>query len=397
MAPVAPNNNASLSLPPRPNGSMSRAGKMIRSIVMRGSGSESVSSTYNDEDSKSLTFVTSITTECEQKKSTESSHLTSSQSDMEDDTDDRQPIQPGLTPKQVMQKMLLDQLLQEQAEKEKRQQPEDPQQENLQPSPTQSSKNSIQKKTLELSKSASSAAPHYVEVQLEPVYAPLEAIPKLLLEDVLSNNGKMVEEAMDRLARKCRKSATIREEAYRAGGHAVIVMVMRQWRNNKVIQSGGCRCMTSLTTEMPLAKKSLAMIGGVESVVVAMTRYPESKDVQCHALGALVNMLCADGQGEKDHAGDDAVDDVSLEMSTLFVHKLNGVSMVVDSMKRFPKEAKIQLGGCTLLLNLAREQSFVTTIMQFGAVAAVGASLESHPKDTNIKNAAGSFMKNVFA
>ena len=105
--------------------------------------------------------------------------------------------------------------------------------------------------------------------RLGPLVPVLDPVPKLLLEELLSNNGKIVEDAVDRLARKCRKSPEIRYEAYRVGGHAAVVIAMRQWRSNETIQAGGCRCITNMTCQLPAAKRSFAMIGGVESVVVA--------------------------------------------------------------------------------------------------------------------------------
>ncbi|CAB9497071.1 armadillo repeat containing 6 [Seminavis robusta] len=225
-------------------------------------------------------------------------------------------------------------------------------------------------------------------LDFEPMAPNLDSIPRLLLEEVLSTNAKVAEDAIDRLARRCRKSAEIREEAFRAGGHAIVIMVMRQWRDNEAIQAGGCRCITNMTCQFPDAKKSFAMIGGVESTLVAMKNYPNSLQVQGYGCGSLMNILC----GHTDEGADS-----SMAMSRRFVNDLNGIAVVVEAMKQFPQDSKIQLGGCGLFQNLAQEKSFVYNMMQAGAVAAVGASLETHPGDPNIKKAAGSFMKKVFA
>lgn len=228
----------------------------------------------------------------------------------------------------------------------------------------------------------------YTAQNVEFVATKLASIPHLLVEEILSDSDKLVEDAIDRLARRCRKSDEIRDEAYRAGGHAIIVMVMRRWRDNELIQAGGCRCITNMTCQFPDAKRSFAMIGGVESAIVAMQTYPDSQQVQGYGCGALMNILC----GHTDETAD-----VSLAMAHKFVNELDGIAIVVRAMQAFPDDTKIQLGGCGLFQNLAQNKSFIYSMMQEGAVAAVGSSLAAHPSDPNIKKAAGSFMKKVFA
>ena len=88
--------------------------------------------------------------------------------------------------------------------------------------------------------------------------------------------------------------------------------------------------------------------------------------------------------------------DVGLSMADRFVNELDGIAIVVKAMTKFPKDTKIQLGGCGLFQNLAQNKSYIYSMMQEGAVAAVGSSLTSHPHDPNIKKAAGAFMKRVF-
>lgn len=215
----------------------------------------------------------------------------------------------------------------------------------------------------------------------------LTPVVHMLLEEVLSDNDKVVEDAVDRLARRCRKSEEIRDEAYRAGGHAIIIMTMRKWRENEIIQAGGCRCITNMTCQFPDAKKSFSKIGGIESVIVAMQEYPDSLQVQGYGCGALMNIICG-------HGAETA--DVALTMADRFVNGLDGIAVVVRAMRSFPEDTKIQLGGCGLFQNLAQNKAYIYSMMQEGAVAAVGASLSAHPNDQNIKKAAGSFMKKVF-
>ena len=233
----------------------------------------------------------------------------------------------------------------------------------------------------------------------------LDAIPKLLLEGVLHSNAKVVEDAIDKLARHCRKSADARREAYRAGGHAVIVMAMRTWRTSETIQAGGCRCITNMTCQFLQAKKSFATIGGIESVLVAMKSFPKSQPVQCYGCGALMNMLVCKQSSSRSSSrspdpspDDSSPEDTTATMAERFVHDLEGISLVVAAMKEFPTDAKIQLGGCGLFQNLASQNpDFLKIMMKHGALGAVGASLESHPHDANIKSAAGSFMKKIFS
>ena len=79
----------------------------------------------------------------------------------------------------------------------------------------------------------------------------------------------------------------------------------------------------------------------------------------------------------------------------MFFRKEFGI--VVRAMNNFPDDTKIQLGGCGLFQNLAQNKAYIYSMMQEGAVAAVGSSLTAHPSDPNIKKAAGAFMKKVFA
>ena len=96
-------------------------------------------------------------------------------------------------------------------------------------------------------------------------------------------------------------------------------------------------------------------------------------------------------------SGNDIESELLQSMADKFVNEYFGISLVVQAMRNFPKEIKIQLWGNGLFQNLAQTNAFRFEMMRSGAVTATGGSLELYSEDPNIKQYASKFLRIMFA
>ena len=220
----------------------------------------------------------------------------------------------------------------------------------------------------------------------DPATANLDVIPRLLFEGMTSQKATTVETAVEGLADIFRLSGGKRVEAYEAGGHAVLITIMKKWMHNESIQTSSCRCIQNMSCTHNEAKESFAAIGGLESILTAMRTFPTSQRVQRSGCGALMNLL----------SGNDEESKILQTMSKKFVQEYEGIPLVVNAMRTFPQELKVQLWGNGLFQNLAQTKSFRLDMMRGGAVTAAGASLEGHCDDASIQQHVTKLMLIMF-
>jgi len=116
--------------------------------------------------------------------------------------------------------------------------------------------------------------------------------------------------------------------------------------------------------------------------MAAMKSFPDDDDIQSVGCNAIGNAI---------YYTDPTID----EAMARFVHKLNGIELVVPMMKKFQNNASVQDMGCHVLNCLSRKQVLHDALRKGGAISAVGEATEKHD-DNGLQSHATGFFKNMF-
>ena len=226
-----------------------------------------------------------------------------------------------------------------------------------------------------------------------------EAIPKLLFVDMQQEDKDKVAAAVTNLASLLDTSNNVNwkvnaDQARSLGAIAIILLLMRKWPSSRSIHSSGCCVLTWLvhsndattTASGAAAAVSIIKSGGIETIVAAMKSFPD--DLNIHAKG--LNTI-----GYLFYYTNPAIDKAMAH----FVHKLNGIELVVPVMKKFQNNALVQNYGCCILLHLSRKQVLRDALKKGGALCAVGKAIEKHNHKChcNLQSTATAFFNNILA
>lgn len=223
-----------------------------------------------------------------------------------------------------------------------------------------------------------------VEEAPPELFGKLEALPRLLLEDMQKRTSKDVSDAMivlkGSLSDTNESNEEYAEEACLLGAPSIVILVMRKWAHKLSIQRYGCDCI-----KMLLCHQRIAIIKGkgMEVVLGTMEKFPESNELQQRGSAALFNFfanLSSRPEEEK-------------ERLFPFVTDLGGLVVLVRAMERFPENTKLQQYCCGILSNFAPMEDFHQAMKVTGALSAVAKAHENHPDDPSIKKRARRTMK----
>jgi hypothetical protein len=226
-----------------------------------------------------------------------------------------------------------------------------------------------------------------------------EAIPKVLFVDMQQQDEEKVAAAVINLSGLVHpEGANYKGSAAQAlssGAIAIILLLMRKWHYNRSIQFQCCQVLVMLTystrrdkaaeAKATAAAVSIINSGGIETIMAAMKSFPDGHDLQwigCHAIGNAFAYYHADP----------TID----EAMARFVHKLNGIELVVTVMKKFQNIAGVQHMGCYVFNQLSTKQVLRDALKKGGALSAVGEAIEKHD-DNSLQLHADVFFKNMFA
>jgi hypothetical protein len=209
----------------------------------------------------------------------------------------------------------------------------------------------------------------------------LDKIPKLLIHDMQSHESGAVDAAVRRLLKLCNEPDN-RTLALQSGAPTILVAVMRRWHTNEKVLARCCGCIQNMLIGNPAVQKAFFVVGGVETVVMAMKSFPLSPLVQSYAIGALRNLFFFKNDTIQPYA-------------KRFVQDREGLLLVVRVMKQFPKQEFLQEHGCGLVNNLVQFEELKPMIMRSGALTAIGIALEYHSENVEIKQHVSNFMKNL--
>ena len=137
-----------------------------------------------------------------------------------------------------------------------------------------------------------------------------------------------------------------REMARTLGGHSLTIVAMRKWKLNASIQCHGCRFLRNyLFLDGRRYAIPVLRSGGVETSINAMKNHPTIAKVHSEGMGLLLMLFgCIATEGE---------DDEILKYVRRFIHQLDGIDLLVQTMERFPNSLDLATGICALLKDIA--------------------------------------------
>ena len=112
---------------------------------------------------------------------------------------------------------------------------------------------------------------------------------------------------------------------------------------------------------MNLVINAIVRVGGMQAILAAMKKHPKDKNLICHAIIALYNLTLLEANAE------------------LFVSKTDGVSLVLNCMKKFSEDDDIVYEACDLLRRLCTHEQLRCKLDE----AKVGSSLMVAYHDNN--------------
>jgi hypothetical protein len=167
-------------------------------------------------------------------------------------------------------------------------------------------------------------------------------------------------------------------------GHGLLVLAIRKWPQHEEIQANCLGILVEFTHHCgDLVHEPLAVMGLVELTVAAIERFPNSNVVQQWGLQTMSNLL-TDEENEEIRKG-----------MELFVDELNGISLLVQAMKRFPHDQRLNLTGCTFVYNLCNS-GYKDALIRGKATSVVVAAMENFPEDKHVREEAEDAIRILF-
>ncbi|CAB9507579.1 ARM [Seminavis robusta] len=178
------------------------------------------------------------------------------------------------------------------------------------------------------------------------------------------------------------------ENTRRLGPIGIVVMIMRRWSPNHDIQNMSCSALCNLLYDRSTAKMALVQCGGVEAVTSAMKNFPQSEDLQTNACNTLRNTFINLTTNPK----------VVKDCACCFVEELEGVDLLVKTMKEFPDNTSILEDCCMVFNNLAAcFKQHQDIFIDAGVVEAVAAVQKKHSNNKDLKEGTKQFMSVMFS
>ena len=204
----------------------------------------------------------------------------------------------------------------------------------------------------------------------------LELVPKLLTQDLLSDDRRVVKNALSQLADLCilhdvAQAEKNRHDLFVFGGHLLIVQVLKKWWKNTKIQRQGCRAIQnagSAGLESVSFCDACVQVGAIETVLAAMNNFEGVEDVQRCAIGAILNLILRSESNTK-----------------RLVVTLDGVGPIVAAMKRYPRCRDLQEWAAWALDNASGWNDYVTVLVKNGCVRVLAAAFEDYEQDARIQ------------
>ena len=240
---------------------------------------------------------------------------------------------------------------------------------------------------------AAAAAAVAVPVTPESEQAPsfgLSEIAKLLMVDMQKNTAVEVAHAMQKLYtliyKSHEKSRENNSEAKSLGAHTIVLLAMTKWKDSMHVQSLGAAVLSHLfwrasdDTRVVIIKS-----GGVRTLTNAIKRFPNEPRVIVNGYGTLHNFFSRE-----------CADQTTVDAATRhFVNDLGGIALVVQAMKAFPANDRVQRNSCLVLGVLLNTDEFRNSMVEAGVLLSLGAAFTHQTNSEQTKKYAGRCMKKL--
>ena len=188
--------------------------------------------------------------------------------------------------------------------------------------------------------------------------------------------------ALKGLAEHVQTSELTSEFAYYSFGAPLpIINAMRKFQSNEEVQYWACACLVWMPGTID-AKISTLHCGGLEALMDAVKVHSASLGVLDASFVAIGNIFTIP-------------DARSLHYVHRFVEELDGVGIVVSTMKRYPDDTFLQGSACKALHSVSQMYGPRGKVMD--AVGVVGLAIEKHRQDKNVQTFGRKFMAVVYS
>lgn len=161
------------------------------------------------------------------------------------------------------------------------------------------------------------------------------SMKQLVLEDLQSDDVKVIEKVLEQLRKAMRSGNEGIQEFFFLGGQSSVIAVMRKHQNCHAILMECFNVVTDATCMSEDLQNAFRKVGGIEAVLAAMEKFPNDRNIQFSGLLSLANLCCHNEANAK-----------------TLVTDLNGVSAILKSMHIFSNDEDVASAGCLALRNL---------------------------------------------
>jgi hypothetical protein len=168
-------------------------------------------------------------------------------------------------------------------------------------------------------------------------------------------------------------------------GPVVVVQVMDEHTECEAIQNKGIDVLafaSSSDDERDL-RTAVGRVNGIETILAAMKRFHENKELLTRGFGALRNLTLDE---------ENATSLVPHENAARLVAKLSALPFLVERMKAFPNDALMVEHSCWMLEHLCHSEQLKKTIVEAKAVSFLAAAFENHKDNPDIQFASKNAM-----
>jgi hypothetical protein len=147
------------------------------------------------------------------------------------------------------------------------------------------------------------------------------------------------------------------------------------------VQRAGFRALGNASYKIKKgAIETVTELGGIETAIDAMRRFPARKSVQTNACLLLCNVACLKGSVAR------------------IAQNPDGIPAIVGAMKKFSDDSRIQLYGCSTLMQISKSKvtAHNEKIVQAGGLVVLAEAKTNHPNNQDIPTRVRTAMKHLF-
>lgn len=172
------------------------------------------------------------------------------------------------------------------------------------------------------------------------------------------------------------------------GAPLCLISTMRKWDDNVDIIEAVCLCVGHMTYHLENVRPFFVELEAMEVATEAMKKFPHAAPLHEYACNLFNNLFLGSKGAQKK----------SKAAATKFVKDLNGLEVVVQSMKNFTgrEHANVQMNGIAVLDELA-SNGFKKEVIASGAVREVAPIFDQKPRNQELVMTGKELMKRLFA